>query len=143
VTRRVRVTDDGAVLLRLSAAEHVVLEQLPDQLAALLQSPAGDPALERLFPRAYSDPAEEVAEHEWQALAQPALLRERFDAIDVVRASLSAEPGNELVLSPEEADAWLRVLNDLRLVLGVRRDATDVYEVLTVLQDDLIGALLG
>jgi hypothetical protein len=62
-------------------------------------------------------------------------------------------------LSLDEADAWLRALNDLRLVLGTRLDVTEdldyenidlneprgrdlaVYGYLTWLQEQLVEAL--
>ncbi len=143
VTPRARVAADGSVVLRLSAVEYRVLAQLPEQLGELLQGPVDDPALERLFPRAYSDPAEEIAEHEWQALSQPALLRDKLDAISVVQASLPADPGADVVLAPEVADAWLRVVNDLRLVLAARADRSDVYRILSLLEEDLVEVLLA
>ena len=71
-----------------------------------------------------------------------------------MRATLS-----EKTLSAEEADAWLRGLNDLRLVLGTRLDVTEetdfereldtsergrqlaVYAYLTWLQEQFVEAL--
>ena len=73
---------------------------------------------------------------------------------DVMRATLGHRE-----LSPEQADAWLRVLNDLRLMLGTRLDVTEeldfedfdpaepqaqelaIYGYLSWLQEQLVAAL--
>jgi hypothetical protein len=35
---------------------------------------------------------------------------------------------DQTLLTPEEADAWLRALNDLRLVLGTRLDVGEDFD---------------
>jgi hypothetical protein len=141
---------DGRFGLRLREGERMLLRSLYDDLADLLADP-DDPALRRLFPPAHADPE---SEEQYRELVRDQLVAGRARAVDVVRSTLS-----EKVLSEEEADAWLRGLNDLRLVLGTRLDITEetdfelelesrgrgrelaVYAYLTWLQEQFVEAL--
>jgi len=78
----------------------------------------------------------------------------RRRALDTLERTLDADE-----LTAEDADAWLRVLNDLRLILGTRLDVTEdttlaeldpndpnahqyaVYAYLSWLQEQLVAAL--
>jgi hypothetical protein len=78
-----------------------------------------DPALRRLLPDAYPDDAE--ATEEFRRYTD-ATLRDGMNAdLHAVRESLLeiGEKG-QLTLDDEQAQAWLRVLNRVRLVLAVR-----------------------
>ena len=128
----------------------MLLRSLYDDLADLLVDP-DDPAVRRLFPPAHADPE---SEEQYRLLVRYQLVSGRAEALDIVRATLS-----EKILSAEEADAWLRGLNDLRLVLGTRLDVTEetdfereldtsergrelaIYAYLTWLQEQFIEAL--
>jgi hypothetical protein len=109
------------------------------------------PDLRRLFPPAHSDDADAEAGYRRLVGGQLAAGRER--AVATVQATIDAER-----LSAEEAQAWLTVLNDLRLVLGTRLDVTEemdfnldpndpeaaelaVYAYLSWLQEQLVEAL--
>lgn len=77
-----------------------------------------DPALARLYPDARpDDPA-------WSArfrdMVRGDLDEDRRARLDVVAATL-----DERSLDDAQADAWLHVLNDLRLVMGARLDITE------------------
>jgi hypothetical protein len=149
----------------ISVGELELLQELPDQMRALYTLDDGDPARTRLFPRAYLDPTEEEAELEWEAIVHPGLLRDRLDALGLFVASLEeGEPRRRdrvrLELDEETARAWLGILNDVRLAIGVRlgiteemsespRDPSDpraaglaAYDWLTYLQASLIDELL-
>jgi hypothetical protein len=141
---------DGRFGLRLREGERMLLRSLYDDLADLLADP-DDPAVRRLFPPAHADPK---SEQQYRELVRDQLVAGRAKALDVVRATLS-----EKILTAEEADAWLRGLNDLRLVLGTRLDVTEdtdfevelgaggrgrelaVYTYLTWLQEQFVEAL--
>jgi hypothetical protein len=141
---------DGRFGLRLGEGERMLLRSLYEDLADLLADP-DDPAVRRLFPPAHDDPE---SEQQYRELVRDQLVAGRAEALDVVRATLS-----EKVLTAEEADAWLRGLNDLRLVLGTRLDVTEetdfeveldsgergrelaVYAYLTWLQEQFVEAL--
>ena len=76
-----------------------------------------DPALRRLFPPAYGDPERE---REYRELTRSQLVSGRERALEVLESTVDRNS-----LSPEEADAWLRALNDLRLVLGTALDVAE------------------
>lgn len=120
---------DGRLVVTLDAAERAVFANLAAQLRAMLEHPdRDDPAVARLFPRAYSDPTEEEAEAEWQALAGSELLRGRLDALDALLEATADEHSASLELDAEQEAAWLGVLNDVRLVLGARLGVSDGTE---------------
>jgi hypothetical protein len=149
-------TRAGDYKLRLDPAERALLSNLPDQLEALLSSPS--PELEdaavRLFPPAYVGDQERDAEY--QRLMRSELVRRRIEAVAMVRETLDAPR-----LTAEQLDAWLRVLNDVRLVLGTvldvseDEDPTDIdpeaedapqrvaYVMLSALVSDAVDALTG
>jgi hypothetical protein len=150
VPRQIERDGAGGVRLRFNEGEVLLLRELLDELEGLLEDP-DDPALRRLFPQAHDDPESE--EH-YRSLVRDQLVTGRSKAVAVVRETL----GNE-TLDTDEADAWLRALNDLRLVLGTRLDVTEdldyenidlneprgrdlaVYSYLTWLQEQLVEAL--
>jgi hypothetical protein len=139
----------GAIEAALDPGEAELLRGLCRQLSDLLdagQDPDGpggaDPALERLFPRAYLDPTEEEAEAEWQRLVHGDLMDGRRRALAAMERSLDTAgttgtprtPGGPkgrlvVVLTDEEAEAWLAVLNDARLTLGSRLEVTEDFDL--------------
>ena len=166
-----RRTRHGTVEARFEPAEAGLLARICRELTELLAgdepvSPAEgepDPVLARLFPRAYLDPTEEEAEAEWQRLVHSDLLEGRRIALETMGRTLAhadtSRAGYTLVLSGDEAEAWLSVLNDARLALGTRLEVTEdldpadfraddpeaapyaVYWWLGLLQEHLIDAL--
>jgi len=157
----------GAVLrLTLAEEERDLLTQLPDELRTLYGSDPDDPAVQRLFPRAYLDPTEDEAEQVWRALQHPELLRQRLESLDrlveVLAGGAVDRKGRVLVdLAEHDVPALLRVLNDARLTLGSRLEMTDetslakidpddprapafaAYGWLTYLEGELVEMLLG
>ena len=81
-----------------------------------------DPALARLFPDAYPDDDEAAAE--FRRYTQRDLQEGKRTAAGRMRATL-ATADRKILLDPEEAEAWLGALNDLRLTLGTRLDVTE------------------
>ena len=150
---RVKRLRRGGYQLRVPAQERDVLETLPAMLRSLLaEGDADDPAMKRLFPRAFMD--DEAASAEFDAIVRDDLLEQRLAAIDTMERTLRAERLNE-----DELIAWLAALNDLRLVLGVRLAVTEksspadfrsdpeverafgVYAYLSYLEEDIVAAL--
>ena len=141
----------GGVELRLGNEERALLLGLAAELRALLDGEPGDPSLRRLFPPAYED---EANERGYRDLAGESLLEGRREALELLSRTADRQR-----LTPEEADAWLRALNDLRLVLGTRLDVEEdtfaeepdlttprghalaVYGYLSWLQEQLVAAL--
>jgi Domain of unknown function (DUF2017) len=149
VPRQIERSGDH-VRLNLDAHERLLLHELLDELEALLDDPA-DPALRRLFPPAYSDRA---SEEQYRSLVGDQLVSGRAKALATVRATLANE-----ALDLDQAEQWLRALNDMRLVLGTRLDVSEqieydkldlneprgrelaVYGYLSWLQEQLVEAL--
>ena len=148
--RQIERVPDGGVRLRFHEGEVLLLRELVDELTALLEDPA-DPALRRLFPPAHDDPE---TEKQYRSLVGDQLVHGRTAAVAVVRETLGGD-----TLDSEQADAWLRALNDLRLLLGTRLDVSEeidfehldletprgrdlaVYGYLSWLQEQLVEAL--
>ncbi len=128
-TRRIKRTRSGVFELRLSPEERDVLRGLPTQMRDALELGKDDPAVARLNPSACLDDAEVEA------------------TVDAPR------------LDEEEALAWMRAINDVRLLLGTRLDVTDdpgqrqvspddprapgfaLYDYLSLLTQELVEAL--
>jgi hypothetical protein len=112
----------GGFRVRLGGDERALLGSLPDQLEALMAGGAG-PGTVRLFPPAYAQDAELDAEY--QRLMHEELIRRRLEALAVVRETLDAG-----TLTEDQLHAWVRVLNDVRLVLGTLLDVSEDSDVL-------------
>ena len=134
-----------------------------DDLARLLgqtgpATPPDDPVLARLLPDAYPDDAE--AAGDFRRFTEHELRDGKAAAARTVLATLP-EDGGRIRLSEEDAQVWLRALNDVRLALGVRLSITEdfdarvadldpadprsaymwIYDWLTFLQETLVRAL--
>jgi hypothetical protein len=166
VSRRFRRRGEG-LLVSLTEPEAELLRNIPDELRPVLEAgrDPDDPVRERLFPRAYLDPTEDLAEQEWQELVHPELIRERLKALERLTETLSRVTPRkgrvEIEIDADEAQAWLGALNDARLALGTRLGVTEdldqaelppdhpdaaayaVYGWLTWVQGDLVETLLG
>ena len=152
-----------SVRIRLGLAEAHVLEQLLTELQEFLEPDAldaSDPVRERLYPAAYEDDADSDA---YRELTEAGLQQERRNRADECLADLRDARSlvrTDITLPGPDADRWIRVLNDLRLVLGTRLDISedDDYELhpgdpdvhlraryvwLTALQDMLVTTMLG
>lgn len=131
-------TRAGAVLRgRLADAEVQILGLLVDQLEQLLAVDAddagGDPVLERLLPPGHaSDP--DIA-RDYRDLTEASLREGKADDLAIVRATMPAGGGG-VELDDDQARAWLRTTNDLRLALGTRVGITAETEP----PEDLTGA---
>jgi hypothetical protein len=135
----------------------------PDEFAALLglsESTAlpEDPVLARLLPDAYPDDA--GAAGDFRRYTEQDLRSGKVAAARTVLATLP-ESGGQVLLAADDAQAWLRAINDVRLALGVRLSITEdfeqrlgqldpqdprsayfwVYDWLTYLQETLVHAL--
>ncbi len=147
------------LLARLEPAEARILALLLDQLEQLLtaetEDVAGDPVLDRLLPAGHRSDPELAADY--RELTESSLRAGKAEDLATVRAGLPLD-GGTVRLDPEEAGAWLRTSNDLRLALGTRLDIQEdteppedlageegqqlaVYYWLTGLQGSLVDAL--
>jgi hypothetical protein len=147
--RRIVRGADGELRLRLPENEQALLREVAERTRARLAD-EDDPGLRRLFPSAYADPE---LEREYQHLTRRQLASGRERALELLQSTVDRPS-----LSPDEADAWLRALNDARLVLGTELDVREdldwnaigsegpralehaVYGYLTWLQEQLVEA---
>ncbi|MEV0357489.1 DUF2017 domain-containing protein [Nocardia sp. NPDC050697] len=140
-----------------------------DELAALTgmrtgnSTPPTDPQLLRLLPDFHrAEPGSPDADRAGlndalRSLHEPDIIETKVAAGAVVLRTVPAD-GGKVTLSPEQADAWLTALNDVRLALGTvleidadtpeelepgdpRAPHLDVYHWLTWMQDSLLSAL--
>lgn len=118
-----------------------------------------DPALARLFPDGYTEDPDASAD--FRRYTEPGLRAAKRASLQTALATLAPA---KVVLDEEQAEAWLRALNDTRLVLGERLGVTEdwddlieslaaeqpddprlpmfwVYDRLTFLQETLVRAL--
>ena len=150
--RRVRRNRKGEFELSIPPQERELLRSLPDQLLDRLGSGSGQPDLVRLFPPAYSQESDFKEEEEYRNLMGEDLLEAHREALRTMATTIDAERIDEGQLT-----AWLRALNELRLVLGTRLDVTEdhipppasdprasafaLYSYLSWLQGQVIDAL--
>lgn len=150
----------GTIELRLDAVEATVLDSMLEQIAQLVD-PGGagearpgdplaelldtgggerpeDPAVLRLFPDAYRD--DDRAAQDFRRFTERGLREAKAQRVAVVKDVLRRVPDSRkpapVALTGAEADAFLRSLNDLRLVLGVRLDIVDDEQDVTSGWDD-------
>ena len=120
------------VRVRLANDEVAVLRGLPDQLRTVLGEGEDEPVNRRLFPPAYLDVADIEQDAEFQRLMHDDLVAEKLTNLDLVTGTLARGTSSvrrwTVELTDEEATAWLGVLNDLRLALGVRLDITEDFD---------------
>jgi len=84
-----------------------------------------DPALARLLPDAYRDDPD--AAGEFRRFTEQSLRTAKQESARTVLDTLPAG-GGPVKLSREQAQCWLRALNDVRLALGVRLGVTEEFE---------------
>ena len=151
-TRRIKRTRSGVFELRLSPEERDVLRGLPAQMRDALELGNDDPAVARLNPSACLDDAEVDAE--FHQMMDDDLNAGRLQALAAFEATVDASS-----LDEEEALAWMRAINDVRLLLGTRLDVSEdpgkrhvdaddprapgfaLYDYLSLLTQELVEAL--
>ncbi len=147
------------LVARLEPAEAriaaLLLDQLEQLLTAEIEDATGDQVIARLLPPGHRGDPEIAADY--REMTESALRSGKADDLATVRASLPPD-GGAVRLDPEQATAWLRTSNDLRLALGTRLDIQEdteppedlaseegqqlaVYYWLTGLQGSLVDAL--
>ena len=141
---------NGRYVINLSPEERGLIADLVEQLRELLSTDS--PALRRLFPPPYGD--DDERNEGYAVLAGAELIERRMAALDLVSSTLEAED-----LSEDDLDAWMRSINDIRLVLGTALDVTEdglapedddpqapmyaAYEYLGMLLERIVRSLSG
>jgi hypothetical protein len=147
------------VVARLEPAEAHIVALLLDQLEQLLTADStdvsGDPVITRLLPEGHRGDAQVSAD--FREMTEAGLRAGKADDLATVRATLPPD-GGTVRLDRDQAAAWLRTSNDLRLALGTRLDVSEdteppedlgsdegqqlaVYYWLTGVQGSLVDAL--
>ena len=110
----------GAVMVDLPDDLRDLLASLGRQLMELIDDPeaADDPGMARLFPPgSVDDPMEALG---FEQLMGDAIRAGKRESASVLRAT-----AHNKRLNPEETLAWMRCLNDIRLVIGTRLDVQE------------------
>jgi hypothetical protein len=142
------------VALGLAREIQAIVGDMAKQVLGLLDGGEGE-SLRRLFPPAYNPQAQaDYAEYEaeYRRLMAGDLMARHREDVEVLLATIDRPS-----LSDDEAEAWLRALNQFRLVLGTILDVQEdealieaddprapgfaVYELLNVLQGALLEEL--
>ncbi|WP_403024315.1 DUF2017 domain-containing protein [Salinibacterium sp. GXW1014] len=153
--RRFEPQPDGAVVAQIEEAEVALLSTLARQAADVVAAADfDDPAVGRILPDAYPDDPEASAE--FRRFTQADLAGRKLANAGVILEALDEVREGELRLRPEQVQAWLRSLTDVRLILatrlgiqaegdedrpGVDPMMRDVYDWLGFVQNSLIEAI--
>ncbi len=99
-------------------------DALEAQIGQAPQTP-DDPVLARLLPDGYRDDPD--AAGEFRRYTESSLRSAKQQAAQEMLDTLP-EAGGKIQLTHDQAHAWLKALNDVRLALGVRLDVTEDFE---------------
>ena len=132
---RVKISSSygGGVDVELPDDVRDLLASLARQLAELIDDPeaVGEPGLERLFPPAsIDDPMEALG---FEQLMGDAMRAGKRESAAVLRATAHARH-----LDGEETLAWMRCINDIRLVVGTRLNIQEDTDVEALFEDELM-----
>ena len=142
-----RPTRGGGVRAALAPAEASLLRSLVGQVITLIapdgppprpakdlldwDAPAiqpetpDDPVLARLLPDGYRDDPQ--ASQEFRKYTESGLRSAKHETALELLNTLP-ETGGKIQLTADQAQAWLKALNDVRLALGVRLGVTEEFE---------------
>ena len=136
--------------LNLDGDERELLRSLGPQFAEMLDDPT-QPVLERLFPPAYAAVEHLEMQDEYRRLMQEDLVDRHREELELLASTAGAD-----TLNDDQALAWARALNSIRLVLGTFLDVSDddesrrpgspdeaLYQWLTYLLGEVIDAMDG
>ena len=147
---------DGRFDLDFQPEERSLLRSLPSSMRLALTegTAADDPGLARRNPKAY--PGDDDFEAEYRDLVDNDLDAGRLAALDTLEATADAPTIDE-----PQLQAWMRAINDTRLLLGTRLAVTEdpgdrevaddhpdaqaiaVYDYLSWLEEQVVDALAG
>jgi hypothetical protein len=115
-----------------------VLRKVAGEILGLLMDgfDHGDPVVSRLFPDVYPELPEDAAE--FRLYTESDLKSGKIDQAGAILAALPDDGPGEVRLDGEEAEAWLRAINDARLAMGVRLDITGDVDIGDELDDAIM-----
>jgi hypothetical protein len=112
---RVEPLPGGGARFHAGPLERLLITDFLDDLERRLAAP--DTTTIRLFPPAYPD--DDEAEADYRSMAHEELVDGRRERLRIVRDTIEADS-----LDPQEVEAWMGVLNDLRLTQGTELEVT-------------------
>jgi [CysO sulfur-carrier protein]-S-L-cysteine hydrolase len=141
----IRPTRDGGAAVWLDQGEPALLRGLIAQVIELIGGSARvtgdaledifdaepgvdtpeDPVLARLLPDAYTGDPD--AAREFRRYTESSLRTAKRESAQAMLDTLPGGSG-EARLNPDQARAWLRAINDVRLAIGTQIDVTEDYE---------------
>ena len=133
MTLAITAAGGGAVMVDLPEDLRDLLASLAKQLTELIDDPdaADDPGMARLFPPAsVDDPMEALG---FEQLMGDAIKAGKRESASVLRATAQQNR-----LSPDETLAWMRCLNDIRLLIGTRLDVQEDSDFEAMVDDPLL-----
>ena len=101
------------------------LEKMFNETTADAPRTPDDPVLARLLPDAYNDDPDSAGE--FRKYTEPSLREAKKYFAQTVLETLPAG-GGRVKLNADQARDWMRALNDVRLMFGVRLDVTEDFE---------------
>ena len=119
----VKRTDEG-LRVRLESHEAGILRELAREMRMLLEAdlPETDDVMQRLFPRAHEDDEDETA---YRELVGGELKDVKLEALRIVEEQLGADGPVDRTVPDGEIHEWLRLINDMRLAIGVRLEVDE------------------
>ena len=147
----------GEYVARFEPVEALMLVNLTDELVKQLESTdVADPATRRLLPDAYRGDPDAAAE--FRRFTQDGLVERKIRNARVIARAVEPVAGSgvrgRVVVSADDAQAWIRGLSDIRLSLatrlGIETDADEpdwdepvaqLYGWLGYVQESLVQAL--
>jgi Domain of unknown function (DUF2017) len=118
------VTPDGPPAAGDQPDDLLDWNALDAQMGQTPESP-DDPVLARLLPDGYRD--DPTASQEFRKYTEAGLRSAKQQAAQEMLDTLP-EAGGKIQLTHDQAHAWLKALNDVRLALGVRLGVTEEFE---------------
>ncbi len=117
-------TATGEVRVELEEHEAELMRQLLDEMHLLLDAdiPKQDAVMGRLFPPAYEDDPEQET---YARMTEDELRTAKLEALAKVRDTVGGHGAVATTILPQDAHAWLTLMNDVRLAIGTRLDVTE------------------
>ena len=114
----------GEVRMTLDERESRLVRELLKEMNTLLEAeiPRQDAVMTRLFPDAYEDPADAEA---YRSLVGDELHDGKVAALRKVEGMAGTSGRIDENLKPEDIEAWLTVVNDIRLAIGTRLEVDE------------------
>ena len=105
-------------IINLGERERAVIKAVCEDLLGVLDDPAAEPLLRRVYPIAHVSDA--TIDEAYQEMVHSDLVSSRRKALVQIVATAEVKE-----LDPEHLESWMIGLNTVRLVLGSRLDVTE------------------